>query len=149
MYVKLKAHQSKKKRKKELQFSIQDSPDNETRRQIEFIMGKVNEEAGDDEVISAKEIQRMISPDNAASLDIETENYSRLGQEKKRKKVLTPTNKFIKRPAAYLAKVANQENSPSERLVTETDVLDVKPKETSKPKHTKSASQLPQIKGAG
>ena len=79
MYVKLKAHQSKKKRKKELQFSIQDSPDNETRRQIEFIMAKVNEEAGDDEVISAKEIQRMISPDNAASLDIETENYSRLG----------------------------------------------------------------------
>ena len=26
-------------------------------------------------------------------------------REKKRKKVLTPTNKFIKRPAAYLAKV--------------------------------------------
>ena len=89
----------------------------------------------------------MISPDNAASLDIETENYSR--QVKKRKKVLTPTNKFIKRPAAYLAKVSNIENSPSERLVTETDALEVKSKEKSKPAHTKSASQLPQIKATG
>ena len=67
MYMLLKGQQYKKKTKakKFLNFAVKDSPDNETRRQMEFRMKGYD--GSDDEVITAQEVMKLMNQnqDNA------------------------------------------------------------------------------------